>query len=148
MYYRINVLQLKIPALRERPEDIRVLAMYLIHKIAHRSGQRVMDADPDVLAFFQGYEWPGNVRELENVIESAVHLANGETITMDDLPDQMQPDGYAENQNRSLQDILEKAELQAIKQTLKKTNGNKQKAAKLLDIGKSSFYEKVKKYGL
>ncbi|GAA0440057.1 sigma-54-dependent Fis family transcriptional regulator [Lentibacillus halophilus] len=148
LYYRINVLRLRIPPLRERREDVRILAKYMIHKVSNRTGQRVVDADPDVLQFFQQYDWPGNVREMENVIESAVHLSDSEMITMDDLPDQMQLDGYITNQDMTLKNILEKAELQAVKHALNKTNGDKRKAANLLDIGKSSFYEKVKKYDL
>src|SRR5699024_8012455 len=134
--------------LRERPEDSRVLAKYLLRNISNRTGNRVIDFEQDVLDFFLHYEWPGNVRELENVVESAVHLTNSEMVAMNDLPDHMQPEIVFDHRSNRLKDILEKAEIKAIRNVLKKADGDKIKAAALLGIGKSSFYEKIKKYGL
>lgn len=94
------------------------------------------------------YEWPGNVRELENVIESAVHLTNSETIKLDDLPDQMLSNYYITEHGMKLKGILDRAERQAIEHALDKAGGDKIKAANLLGIGKSTFYEKVKKYNV
>ncbi|MYL60473.1 PAS domain-containing protein, partial [Virgibacillus halodenitrificans] len=74
LFYRINVIQLHIPSLNERADDIRVLAKYILTKVTNRSGKRVLYFDPQVLEFLTNYSWPGNIRELENVIESAVHL--------------------------------------------------------------------------
>jgi len=148
LYYRINVVSITIPPLRERPEDSRVLAKYLLRNISNRTGNRVIDFEQDVLDFFLHYEWPGNVRELENVVESAVHLTNSEMVAMNDLPDHMQPEIVFDHRSNRLKDILEKAEIKAIRNVLKKADGDKIKAAALLGIGKSSFYEKIKKYGL
>ncbi|SFE03986.1 PAS domain S-box-containing protein [Lentibacillus persicus] len=148
LYYRINVVQIAIPPLRERPEDIRVLAKYYLRNISNRTGNRVTDFEQEVLDFFLHYDWPGNVRELENVVESAVHLSSSEVITVDDLPDHMQVETYYNYQTNDLKDILEKAEITAIRNALRQTDGDKLKAAKLLGIGKSSFYDKLNKYGL
>ena len=148
LFYRINVVQLQIPALRDRPEDILVLAKYILHKITRRTGKRVMDIDEDVMNCFYSYQWPGNARELENVIESAVHLTSSEMIKLEDLPDRMRVADNRSNQTGSLQDILCETEKKAIRHALEKVNGDKSKAARDLKIGKSSLYEKIKKYGL
>ncbi|WP_059105570.1 sigma-54 interaction domain-containing protein [Shouchella shacheensis] len=148
LFYRINVVQLKIPALRERPEDIRVLAKFILHKVTTRTGKRVIDVDPEVSACFSRYNWPGNARELENVIESAVHLTNTEMIQMEDLPERLQSKAYVMDQKGSLKELLETTEKQAIERALKKANGDKAKVTEMLGIGKSSLYEKIKKYGL
>ncbi|MGJ9457587.1 sigma-54 interaction domain-containing protein [Oceanobacillus sp. CF4.6] len=148
LFYRINVVQIKIPPLRDRSEDIRVIANYLLGKITRRSGKRVLDFDESVKEFFLQYQWPGNVRELENVIESAVHLTNSDTIKLEDLPEQMQATPFILKQGTSLKEIMNRTEKQAIEQALKKVNNDRTKAAKLLGVGKSSFYEKLKKYGL
>ncbi|SDI28442.1 PAS domain S-box-containing protein [Alteribacillus persepolensis] len=149
LFYRINVIQIEIPPLRTRPEDIRITAKYMLHHITNRTGKRVVDFNSEVIDFFTAYSWPGNVRELENVIESAVHLTNTEIITKEDLPEHLQPTASpAPVQRGSLKEILERTERQAILQALQETNGNKLEAAAKLNIGKSSFYDKVKKYRL
>ncbi|WP_173918246.1 sigma-54-dependent Fis family transcriptional regulator [Halobacillus sp. Marseille-Q1614] len=146
LFYRINAMQVFIPPLRERPEDLRVLSKYLLQKLTDRIGKRVAEFAPEVHSCFQTYDWPGNVRELENVIESAVYLTNEETIQLGDLPDHMR---YKYNpEEQSLKEILEGTERKAIEQALKRCKGDKVKAAKALGIGKSSFYDKVKKYEL
>ncbi|MDC3413768.1 sigma 54-interacting transcriptional regulator [Aquibacillus sp. 3ASR75-11] len=146
LFYRINVVQIQLPSLRDRPEDLRVLSKYILHKVTGRTGKRVIDFDSNVLERFMQYQWPGNIRELENVIESAVHLTNTEVIQVEDLPDQMHPNSYG--QNRSLKEIVENTEKQAIERALKRVDGDKLEATKLLGIGKSSLYEKIKKYRL
>lgn len=148
LFYRINVIQLHIPALRERVEDTRLLSKYILKKVTDRTGKRVLDFDKEVLNYFTYYPWPGNIRELENVIESAVHLTNSEIIQMMDLPDHIQPSKLVEEYNGTLKELVEETERLAIKHALDKTNGDKQAAAKKLAIGKSNLYEKIKKYGL
>ncbi|WP_028784765.1 sigma-54 interaction domain-containing protein [Thalassobacillus devorans] len=148
LFYRINVVQIDIPPLRKRPEDLRVLAKYLLEKVTERVGKRVVDFEPIVYDCFLEYHWPGNVRELENVIEAAVHLTNNETIELEDLPDRIKPDTLLMEEDRSLKAILETAERQAIERALKKVHGDKGKAATMLGIGKTSLYDKVKKYHL
>jgi transcriptional regulator with PAS, ATPase and Fis domain len=148
LFYRINVIQLQTPSLKEIPEDIRLLTKFILQKITNRTGKRVLDFDMDVLNYFLYYPWPGNIRELENVIESAVHLTNSEIIKMNDLPDHIQPNKLVEEHNGTLKEIVEETEKLAIKHALKKANGDKQDAAKKLAIGKSNLYQKIKKYGL
>ncbi|MFG6115402.1 sigma-54 interaction domain-containing protein [Halobacillus sp. MO56] len=148
LFYRINVVQIDIPPLRKRPEDLRLLAKYLLEKVTERIGKRVVDFEPAVYDCFLEYHWPGNVRELENVIEAAVHLTSNETIELDDLPDHIKPDALLVDEDRSLKAIMETAERQAIERTLKKVHGDKGKAAAMLGIGKSSLYDKVKKYNI
>ncbi|WP_102028690.1 sigma-54 interaction domain-containing protein [Salirhabdus sp. Marseille-P4669] len=146
LFYRINVVQIEIPSLRDRREDIRVLAKYFLHKISKRVGKRVIDFDQQVMDRFMTYSWPGNIRELENVIESAIHLTNQEVIGLTDLPDYFSVHSNAFVEKNTLKEIVEEAEKQAIMQALQKTNGDKKEAASLLGLGKSSFYEKLKKY--
>ncbi|MBD1223311.1 sigma-54 interaction domain-containing protein [Virgibacillus halodenitrificans] len=148
LFYRINVIQLHIPSLNERADDIRVLAKYILTKVTNRSGKRVLYFDPQVLEFLTNYSWPGNIRELENVIESAVHLSTSETITMEDLPDHLKKDIALGIPTGSLKETLDQAEKQALTTALHQSNGDKIEAAKLLKIGKSSFYDKLKKYNL
>ncbi|MGP4106717.1 sigma-54 interaction domain-containing protein [Virgibacillus sp. L01] len=148
LFYRINVVQVQIPPLRERTEDLRVLSKYILTKVTERSGKRVIDFDQLVLDCFMTYQWPGNIRELENVIESAVHLTNTEIIKLEDLPDRIRPNSYSLQQNGTLKEILNNTEKQTIERSLRKANGDKLKAAKLLGIGKSKLYDKIKKYGI
>ncbi|TCT19611.1 transcriptional regulator [Melghiribacillus thermohalophilus] len=146
LFYRINVVQLSIPPLREREDDVRILAKYFLHHISERAGKRVFELDERVLALFLDYSWPGNVRELENVIESAIHLTSSEKITLEDLPDHFKPDMTQPKHVLSLKEEVEFAEKRAIKRALNQTNGDKIQAAAILGIGKSSLYEKMKKY--
>ncbi|MFZ4450763.1 sigma-54 interaction domain-containing protein [Salibacterium aidingense] len=146
LFYRINVVQIDIPPLRKRPEDLRLLTKYLLEKITKRTGKRIVECSPAVYDVFQQYHWPGNVRELENVIEAAVHLTNKEAIDVEDLPAQLQPDLNLPRENQTLKTIMETTEKQVLQRTLKKVHGNKGKAAQILGIGKSSLYEKLKKY--
>ena len=148
LFYRINVVQILIPPLRKRKEDLRIISKYFLHQITKRIGKRVVDFEDGVMKIFMAYRWPGNIRELENVIESAVHLTNSEKITMDDLPDHLQPTTDMLHHHRTLKEVLEQTEKELIKQALDKVNGNKKEAMKLLDIGKSSLYEKINKYNL
>jgi len=148
LFYRINVVQFRIPPLRERREDLRLLSKSLLHKVTERIGKRVIDFDEEVYESLKQYHWPGNIRELENVIESAVHLTSTETVGIEDLPDHIQPNPYMGQEDHSLKEIMERTERQAIERAIKKADGDKTKAAERLGIGKSSLYDKVKKYQL
>ncbi|UOQ44967.1 sigma 54-interacting transcriptional regulator [Halobacillus salinarum] len=148
LFYRINVVQFHIPPLRERVEDVRLLSKALLHKLTGQIGKRVTDFHEDVYECFRQYHWPGNVRELENVVESSIHLTSGEMIAMEDLPERLQPHSYIGNEGFSLKEVLERTEKQAIERALLKADGDKVEAAGLLQIGKSSLYDKAKKYGL
>jgi PAS domain S-box-containing protein len=148
LFYRINVVPLHVPPLRERKEDLRILCKSILHKVTNRIGKRVVDFASDVYDLFTTYTWPGNIRELENVIEAAVHLTNREIIEREDLPEHIDFDHSLDRQTYSLKAVVEKTEKLELEKALAKCNGDKLEAAKMLQIGKSSFYDKLKKYGL
>jgi DNA-binding NtrC family response regulator len=93
LYYRLNVINLHAPALRERREDIFELAVYFLHLHARRTGKTVSHLDPEAVEALTAYDWPGNIRELENVLERAVVLADGPAVTIDDLPAELRHEG-------------------------------------------------------
>ncbi|WP_010531787.1 sigma-54 interaction domain-containing protein [Lentibacillus jeotgali] len=145
LYYRINAVELYIPPLRERPEDISVIVKHLLKKVTARINKRVVPIDSNVMSLLEQYNWPGNVRELENVIEAAVHLTNNDNITADDLPEYIV---RAEAKERGLKQIVEDTEIMVIEKHLKRFNFDKRKVAGVLGIGYSTLYEKMKKYGI
>jgi transcriptional regulator with GAF, ATPase, and Fis domain len=89
LYYRLNVIYLHVPALRERREDVFELAVYFLNRHAHRTGKLVTHLDPEAVEALVAYGWPGNIRELENIVERAVVLADGKAVTLDDLPPEL-----------------------------------------------------------
>ncbi|WP_066400892.1 sigma-54 interaction domain-containing protein [Neobacillus mesonae] len=148
LFYRIHVVPFKIPPLRERPEDIPYLTDYFLEKISRRAGKRVTTIDEEVRRVFDRYHWPGNLRELENVVEAAVHLTDGERITLSSLPESLMGDPKVLIGQLSLKEILEETEKRILERTLEQFHHDKLEAAKALGISKSSMYEKIKKYRL
>lgn len=148
LFYRINVVPFQIPSLRERMEDIPILLDYFINKITRKSGKRIHGVSEDVSELLQTYSWPGNIRELENVMEAAIHLTNGEIITVESLPDYIHDSSVYPLGKRKLKEILDETERRVLQQSLVKYNHDKLLAAKALGISKSTMYEKLKKYGL
>ena len=143
LYYRLNVIELKMPALRQVPEDIPLIAGAILRRLAQDSGQPVPELTADALAALKQYEFPGNVRELENVLERAMALSSGNAIAKHDLyltevADEESPVGDATRPAGAgelpLQDYLDRVEKAAIMQALEKTRYNKTAAAKLLGI--------------
>ncbi|WP_420535534.1 sigma-54 interaction domain-containing protein [Alkalihalobacillus pseudalcaliphilus] len=146
LFYRINVIQLDIPSLKERREDIRILAKYLLFQISMRVGKRIVDFNEQVMNQFLSYSWPGNVRELENVIAAAVHLTNSEWIQEHDLPAHFAK--IDATKDKSLKSIIEETEKIVIKKALSKYNGDKKAVQQELCIGKTKLYEMIRKYKL
>ncbi|SIS60445.1 sigma-54 interaction domain-containing protein [Salimicrobium flavidum] len=146
LYYRINVISIDIPPLRERPEDIRLLARYMLTKADKNTGKRIHGISEAVFEVLEGYMWPGNIRELENTIESAVQLTEGENIEIRNIPSHIRSSSLVKQED--LKGILERVEKETIEQTLGRTEGDKVEAARRLGIGKTSLYEKAKKYGI
>ncbi|MFL5355541.1 sigma-54-dependent transcriptional regulator [Archangium sp.] len=154
LYYRLHIVPLQIPPLRERPEDITALARHFVAKHAPRVNKRVKGMEEDTLRALARYAWPGNVRELENVIEQSLVFAEGETLTATDLPAHLTgttprtdaglpvPMG-----DRPLPDILEDLERQLIARSYEKAGGVKTETARLLGIKTSALYYKLEKYG-
>lgn len=145
LYYRINAIQLYLPPLRERVEDIPLLAKYFLKKCTTRIGKRVMTIHPDALSLIQQYEWPGNIRELENVINAGVHLATDEVLRICDLPEYIKSFSM-KMEEKSLKDIVEETEKKVIEAALRRFNFDKKKVAEVLRIGNSTIYDKIKKY--
>jgi two-component system response regulator HydG len=149
LYYRIKVIVLRLPPLRERPDDVEELAAHFLRLANERNRRDVRRFTPAALERLRGYPWPGNVRELENVVEQAVVLAPGEAIDASDLPEELTGE-------RGPQDVLRipvghtlaDAERELILETLRKTAGNKTQAAKLLGIGVRTLYRKLEEYGV
>jgi DNA-binding NtrC family response regulator len=146
LYYRLNVIELKLPPLRERREDIPLLVEAFLKKCGDARGKAVKGVSEAALAMLMDYAWPGNVRELENVIERAVTLSRGEKISPDDLPPAVQG---ARGDRRVLDEAAEKAlplheiEKEYIKKILEKTGGNKYQAAHALGIDRKTLYRKL-----
>ena len=154
LFYRINVLQVTVPPLRERAGDIGLLIQHFVDKTAKRLGLQVNQVNPAVLRALQRYSWPGNVRELENVIERSMVMAGGRTIELEDLPPalleaqaQASPllpdDGIL-----SIKEASRRLERELIRRALEKTGGNRTQAARLLEISHPALLYKIKEYGL
>lgn len=148
LYYRLNVVSIKIPPLRERKEDIPILSRHLVDKISRGENIRVDKISDNTLEYLKNYDWPGNVRELENILERAINFLEEETIIKPEhLPSKIT--GMTRNkQMKSLKSILEEVEKQSIIDSLIISNGNKTLAANALDISRTSLYEKISKYNI
>ena len=144
LYYRLNVIPLFMPPLRERRDDILLLASHFLEKFSQEKGKEIKSFSPEVLEIFLAHTWPGNVRELENVIEHAVIVAKNRLVLPRDLP-QSFTQGPEPLQRPS---TLFDHERDLILKTLETTNWNKHKAAKKLNVTRSTLYGKIKRYGL
>jgi DNA-binding NtrC family response regulator len=151
LYYRLNVIRIDLPPLRERVEDIPLLVDHFIRKFAAKSQHDVKDIEPDALALLLRHRWPGNVRELEHTIERAVLLGRNSTIGVDDLPaflrasDQRKlPLSEAVARSFTLRDL----EREYIERVLESTNGNKSEAAKILGVDRTTLYRKLEEFKL
>ena len=144
LYFRISTIPLSFPPLRERVEDIPVLAQYLLNKVSADLGRRKIHLNDDCVKALQAYSWPGNVRELRNVIERAVLLSDQNTISLKDL----NFDGHANIGTPTLNSrlTLQELEKQHIVTVLHEERGRVEKAANRLGIPRSSLYQKIKKY--
>lgn len=146
LYYRLNVIEIRLPPLRDRRDDIPLLVENFLHKCAKANRKPLQGISESSLALLIDYSWPGNVRELENIIERAVTLARGEKIMPEDLPATVQG---SRGDRRVLDDAaertlpLQKVEWEYIKKILEKTGGNKYQAAQALGIDRKTLYRKL-----
>lgn len=138
LFYRLKVITLELPPLRERPEDIRDLVPYFIHKTCESLGRPILPVQEEVYTHLLAHPWPGNVRELENCIESMVALSEGNILTTVDLPDELQ------QTTAKPEPLLNQQAKQTILYALNQTNGKISPAAKLLGIGRNTLYRKIK----
>lgn len=147
LYYRLNVVGITIPPLRERREDIPILVDHFIKVYNVMLKKRVRGVDERTMGLFMNYQWKGNVRELENMIERAMILCDGDIIHPEHLPQNLS--GRTTNDlNGSLRDVVRQAERDAILRTLRLTNNDKKRAADMLGLSQSSLYRKMAELGI
>jgi DNA-binding NtrC family response regulator len=146
LYYRLNVVSLEIPPLRDRKEDIPLLISAFIKEIAHENGKQIDGIDSKAASVLYSYSWPGNVRELRNGIESAIVMAKSRVITLEDLPpsirDRSDDSALTIRAGMSLADV----EREVIEFTLHQNRGNKSKTADVLGIGRKTLHRKLQEY--
>ncbi|MGE5432662.1 MAG: sigma-54-dependent transcriptional regulator [Syntrophomonadaceae bacterium] len=143
LYYRLNVVEIKLPSLNERREDIPVLVNHFIEKFRIEMGRKIVGVDNETMRLLMNHDWRGGVRELENVIERAIIFAREEVITINDLSDYLRGNTFSDNFPDALKDALKIFEREHIIKTIKKYNYDKEEAAKALMIGLSSLYRKM-----
>jgi PAS domain S-box-containing protein len=150
LYYRLNVIPIHIPPLRERKADIPFIAGKLIETLNRDLGTGVPKISPDVLAILENYDWPGNVRELANILERAIYAVEGDTIEIHYLPFFLQrmKQGFAKTQPSHLKRLREDMEKEALLHAIRVSKDNKNRAAKLLGIHRTALYKKMKKLNI
>ena len=146
LFYRVNVVPIHMPPLRERVGDIPLLAEHFLHLYAKQNRKNVATISPDAMMRLKQYAWPGNVRELENAIETAVVLCHGEAIAPEDLPSSITSTG--ESCALPLKDALVAAEREIIEKALKLNNGRRQPTAAMLGIDRTTLFKKMRIHGL
>ncbi len=150
LYYRLNVFPIKLPPVRERPDDIPILAEAFLHELAAKNGRGVTAVSPEAMRLLQQYAWPGNVRELRNVIERAVILARGETIEPTHLPavvrNTKEPSSAVPPVTLPIGTTVEEAEKALILRSLEFVGQNKTRAAEILGISLKTLHNKLNRY--
>ncbi|TNF50379.1 MAG: sigma-54-dependent Fis family transcriptional regulator [Deltaproteobacteria bacterium] len=150
LYYRLNVVNINVPPLRSRREDVEPLSRFFLEKYTSETGKKITDLSPRALSCLLAHDWPGNVRELQNAIERAVVLSKGSVLTPRDFPQGMQGDDQIclqiPEKGGSLTDILEDLERQLIIQTLQREDGSQTRAAETLGIKRTTLRYKMEKY--
>ena len=145
LYYRLNVIEIHMPSLRERRDDIPVLIKHFMQVFAKEAGKSIKDIDYEAMQALLAYDWPGNIRELRNTIERATVLADGEVITMHDLTDKFRTLDIEGISTSSLRQALDTFERDYIRRSLTESKGNKEMAAGKLGVDLATLYRKLKK---
>ena len=173
LYYRLNVVSMTLPSLRERREDLIELVFFFLNRGVRKTGKAIRQIDPEALSAIEGYHWPGNIRQLENAVERAIVLADGDSITLKDLPAEITTHSTMAVESKStekrrpplaiINDVTQerpssKITLPGTRSTsderhrllaaLDEANGNKASAARILNMPRSTFYSKLKKFGM
>ena len=150
LYYRLNVVEIKIPPLRERKEDIGVLTYSFLESICKENNKPVLKLSKEAYKILESYNWKGNVRELKNAIEHIVVLSTSDTITKDDLPAYILENVYESNGFEEypldINEAIKRLEVKNIKKAMEMSGGNKAKAAKILNIPRTTLYYKLDNY--
>ena len=147
LYYRLKVIDIEIPPLRERKDDIPGLVEHFIKIIGPKLDKEINRIDPKAMEVLIAYNWPGNVRELNNVLERAINIGSGNVLTVDALPADMRKDNIKSvpwGKNLTKDEI----EKQMIIKALKKNNGHRELAAKELGISRATIFRRIKKYSI
>jgi two-component system response regulator HydG len=151
LYYRINVVEIPVPALRDRGHDVLLLAQWFLDRTAERTGRPVRGISSAAAQRLLAYSWPGNVRELENCIESAATLARFQELTPGDLPEKVrgyEPANGAEEQVPVALVTVDELEKQHLLRVLRAVKGNKMRASRILGFDRRTLYRKLERYGL
>lgn len=152
LYYRLQVMNIEVPSLRERKQDIPDLVGYFLNKFNKEFGRFIRGVDPEVMDILYGYNWPGNIRQLENVIERAYNISEGDSITKENLPLYLREINCAESNKKDnmihLVQAREDMEKKTIENALQLVGHNRSQAAKILGITRTALYQKLKKYDL
>jgi two-component system response regulator HydG len=148
LYYRLNVFPLVLPPLRDRLEDLPLLADFFLKKYGEKNRRRVISLAPEALQAFRRYPWPGNIRELENVIERGVIVCQGQVLTLEDLPLALQQRGGWLEVGGETEPGLPELERQLISRTLERVAGQRRQAAEILGISLDELNLKIRSYGL
>jgi two-component system response regulator HydG len=143
LYYRLRVIEIRLPPLRERKEDVPLLVEHFVRKYAAKDGKLVTGLEPEALAALVDHHWPGNVRELENAVERAVVLARGERVRRADLTPEIQHRAAQDCVTFTVGTTLQEIERRMIAETLRHTDGDKTRAAALLGITARTIYRKL-----
>ncbi len=143
LFYRLNVVEIKLPSLNERKDDIPLLVNHFIEKYCNEMGKKVLGVDNETMKVLMGHDWQGGVRELENVIERAVIFASGDMITVENLAEHIRGEAHPHGYPDSLKEAIAGFEREHILRIIKKFDYNKEEAAKSLCIGLSSLYRKM-----
>jgi transcriptional regulator with PAS, ATPase and Fis domain len=145
LYYRLNVIPITLPPLRERMSDLRLLVTHFLQKFSGQSAKKILTVRPAAMALLMNHHWPGNIRELENAMEHAFILAGGDSIDTQDLPPYIRE---SVRQPQSGSDSMAEHEKQHLMRVLQQCYGNKIEAAKRLRIGRSTLYRKLEHFNL
>ncbi len=148
LYYRLNVVHIHVPPLRERKDDIPLMVASFLREFAAENGKTIESIDAQARAALYSYDWPGNVRQLRNCIESAVVMTAGKTITLDDLPPTIRQSSESGSVKLPAGVSLADAEKLLIQETLAENRGNTSKTADILGIGRKTLHRKIEEYGL
>lgn len=148
LYYRLGVIKITIPPLRERPDDIMLLAQHFLETISQRLNKPIMALAPEVVNAFMNYNWPGNVRELQNVLEAAIQLTSGNTISYDYIQEYLRSNEESTPKQDEENLTISCIEKQMILKCLGKHNYNKSKTAKALGISRRTLYRRLKEYNI
>jgi len=150
LFYRLNVVRVVLPPLRERRDDVPLLAQHFLEAARERNGRPARAFTPAALGKLKGHDWPGNVRELENLVERAVILSRDEVIRAEDLHlgDEAEPAPASPGPPCSLKDAAEAAERRAIVEALERCQSDKEEAARQLKVSRAGLYAKIRKYGI